>query len=111
MCFSWIQAFKLMGKNIKQDCNYRLCHLQLKYQGLDTEIRSRKNLHVIHLSLSKLWQIYEKYRDDFPSAEEFVNWYNNRPMIRGGRSVVSPNSLMRDEVESEDRLYANNVTK
>ncbi|MFG1554979.1 MAG: IS481 family transposase [Thermoplasmataceae archaeon] len=65
----------------------------------------------IHLSLSKLWQIYEKYRDDFPSAEEFVNWYNNRPMIRGGRSVVSPNSLMRDEVESEDRLYANNVTK
>ena len=63
----------------------------------------------IHLSLSKLWQIYEKYRDDFPSAEEFVNWYNNRPMIRGGRSVVSPNSLMRDEVESEDRLYANNV--
>ena len=65
----------------------------------------------IHLSLSKLWQIYEKYRDDFPSAEEFVNWYNNRPMIRGGRSVVSPNSLMRDEVESEDHLYANNVTK
>ena len=65
----------------------------------------------IHLSLSKLWQIYEKYRDDFPSAEEFVNWYNNRPMIRGGRSVVSPNSLMRDEVESADRLYANNVTK
>ena len=63
----------------------------------------------IHLSLSKLWQIYEKYRDDFPSAEEFVNWYNNRPMIRGGRSVVSPNSLMRDEVESEDHLYANNV--
>ena len=65
----------------------------------------------IHLSLSKLWQIYEKYRDDFSSVQEFVNWYNNRPMIRGGKSVVSPNSLMRDEVESEDRLYANNVTK
>ena len=65
----------------------------------------------IHLSLSKLWQIYEKYRDDFSSTEEFVNWYNNRPMIRGGKSVVSPNSLMRDEIESEDHLYANNVTK
>ena len=65
----------------------------------------------IHLSLSKLWQIYEKYRDDFSSVQEFVNWYNNRPMIRGGKSVVSPNSLMRDEVESENRLYANNVTK
>ena len=46
--------FKLMGKNIKQDCNYRLCHLQLKYQGLDTEIRSRKNLHVIHLTCHRI---------------------------------------------------------
>ncbi|MHB8360604.1 MAG: IS481-like element ISTvo3 family transposase [Thermoplasmataceae archaeon] len=65
----------------------------------------------IHLSLSKLWQIYERYRSDFASADEFVNWYNNRPMIRGGHSVVSPNSLMKDEMDSEDSLYPNNVTK
>ena len=65
----------------------------------------------IHLSLSKLWQIYEKYRDDFASPDEFVNWYNNRPMIRGGHNVVSPNSLMNDEVEPEDRLFAKSITK
>ncbi|MEM0156008.1 MAG: IS481 family transposase [Thermoplasmataceae archaeon] len=47
-----------------------------------------------HLSLSRFWQNYDRFRWTFSKPESFVFWYNNRPIMRFENKVTTPEQIM-----------------
>ncbi|OWP56289.1 MAG: hypothetical protein B2I17_06830 [Thermoplasmatales archaeon B_DKE] len=47
-----------------------------------------------HLSLSRFWQNYDRFRWTFSRPESFVFWYNNRPIMRFENKVTTPEQIM-----------------
>lgn len=47
-----------------------------------------------HLSLSRFWQNYDRFRWTFNRPESFVFWYNNRPIMRFENKVTTPEQIM-----------------
>lgn len=67
-----------------------------------SEVITDKGSSKVHLSLSKLWQNYDRYRWTFNSLEEFVNWYNERPVTRFEDRIASPDQIFEEYIKKYD---------
>ncbi len=66
----------------------------MKKSGIEN-VEADKHGNRVHLALSRLWQNYDKFRWTFGSADSFMYWYNNRPIInRVDNRVTTPNEIM-----------------
>ncbi len=66
----------------------------MKKLGIEN-VEADKHGNRVHLALSRLWQNYDKFRWTFSSADNFMYWYNNRPIInRMDNRVTTPNEIM-----------------
>lgn len=69
----------------------------IRKKGID-HVESDKNGQKVHLSLSRLWQNYDKFRWSFSKSDNFVYWYNNRPVVRFENRVTTPNEIMQQYI-------------
>ena len=66
----------------------------MKKVGIEN-VEADKHGNRVHLALSRLWQNYDKFRWTFGSPDNFMYWYNNRPIInRMDNRVTTPNEIM-----------------
>ncbi len=67
---------------------------QMKKSGVE-HVEADKHGNRVHLALSRLWQNYDKFRWTFEGPDNFMYWYNNRPIInRVNNKVTTPNEIM-----------------
>ncbi len=76
-------------------------HYKIKSKGIEDVITDRRGTKV-HLSLSKLWQNYDKYRWGFENLEAFVSWYNERPVTRFEDRIASPQQVFEEYIRKLD---------
>ena len=66
-------------------------------------VESDKHGNRVHLALSRLWQNYDRFRWTFNSPENFIYWYNNRPIIsKSQNKVTTPNEIMEQYLEEQN---------
>ncbi|MHB1812765.1 MAG: IS481-like element ISTvo3 family transposase [Thermoplasmataceae archaeon] len=66
-------------------------------------VESDKHGNRVHLALSRLWQNYDRFRWTFNSPENFIYWYNNRPIISKSQNrVTTPNEIMEQYLEEQN---------
>lgn len=76
----------------------------MKKVGVEN-VEADKHGNRVHLALSRLWQNYDKFRWTFGSAESFMYWYNNRPIInRVDNRVTTPNEIMERYLMDQQSL-------
>ncbi|GGM75031.1 hypothetical protein GCM10007108_11210 [Thermogymnomonas acidicola] len=72
----------------------------IKANGV-AEVEADKGGNRVHLSLSRLWQNYDRFRWGFNHSENFLYWYNNRPVIsRFQNRVTTPNEIISSFLSS-----------
>lgn len=72
-------------------------------------VETDKHGNRVHLSLSKFWQNYDKFRWSFSNIDNFIFWYNNRPVTRSENRVTTPNEIVESYVVNQ-QVYASTNT-
>lgn len=70
---------------------------RIRRKGIQ-DVVTDKNGSKVHLSLSKLWQNYDRYRWTFQSIDDFVHWYNERPVTRFEDRIASPGQIFEEYI-------------
>ena len=78
----------------------------MKRIGFD-DVEQDRHGNRVHLALSRLWQNYDRFRWNTDSAEKFMYWYNQRPIInRKENRVTTPNELMEEMINTMNSVIS-----